>query len=261
MKKFISFLLILALVPALSLPALAASPSWDAYIEYAADAITAQEEPDFLEMALGTLYTESNEADPDGWPFDMFVGRGLFESYDVFLDTIYVEDTASGEASDEASGEIEYEVTFQDFGAYVSYIRKYLTEYSDPKLDEAGKEMALGELDTVDVGSDVTAFPFDMYINEFGAMTYNQFMAAQAAAASVEPETKEDFDAYVQYIRDYMAAYNGEGAREGFDDASRQSAVAELDNVSFGDSANGFPFVMFVNEFGVLSYEEFIAAN
>ncbi len=259
MKKLVSVFIALVLVLTMSLPTLADSASWDAYIEYAADAITAQEEPDFLEMALDTLYNESNEADPDGWPFEMFVGRGLFESYAIFLDSIYVEEAASGEASDEASGEVSYEVTNDTFGSYVSYIRKYLTEYSDPKLDEGGREMALGELDTVDVGSDVTAFPFEMYVNEFGAMTFQEFMAEQANAASVEPETEAEFNAYVDYIRDYMESYDGSGTGEGFDEASRQMALAELDNVAFGSSANGFPFVMFVNEFGALSYEEFLA--
>lgn len=266
MKKLFSILsLILVLTLALTLPALATgSESWDAYIAYAEGVIRTDEEPDFVDMALNTLLTESSESDPDGWPFDMFVGRGLFVSYDEFLDTIYVPETASdepsGEASDESSAE-PVEVTNETFGSYVAYLRKYMEEYSDPKLDDAGKQMALGELDTVDVGSDVYAFPFDMFVNEFAAMTFDEFILSKNTTASVEPETEADFNAYVQYVRDYMADYSGEGAKEGFDEAGKEMALAELDNVAFGSSVNGFPFEMFVNEFGVASYEEFLAAN
>ena len=338
MKKLIcAFSLVLIFVLMLSLPTLAAgSESWDAYIAYAEQVIREKEEADFVDMALSTLLTESNEADPDGWPFDMFVAnRGLFVSYNEFMDTIYVPETASAEpaevtaegfdayvaylrsymeaysdpkiddagkqmalgeldtvafgddvtafpfemfvnefaamtydefmatqttASGEASAE-PVEVTNETFGSYVSYLRKYMEEYSDPKIDDAGKQMALGELDTVDVGSDVYAFPFDMFVNEFAAMTFDEFILSKNTAASVEPETEADFNAYVQYIRDYMTTYNGEGAKEGFDEAGKQMALGELDNVAFGSSVNGFPFEMFVNEFGVATYEEFLAAK
>lgn len=266
MKKLIStFSLVLVFVLMLSLPTLAAgSDSWVAYIAYAEQVIRANEEPDFVDMALNTLLTESSEADPDGWPFDMFVGRGLFVSYDVFLETMFVPNEASGEASGETSEEASaepVEVTNETFGSYVSYLRKYMEEYSDPKIDDAGKQMALAELDTVDVGSDVYAFPFDMFVNEFAAMTFDEFILSKNSAASVEPETEADFNAYVQYVRDYMATYNGEGAKEGFDEAGKEMALAELDNVAFGSSVNGFPFEMFVNEFGVATYEEFLATK
>ena len=63
---------------------------WGMYLDYAADAIRASEEPEMVDMALDTLYNESNEKDPDGWPFDMFVGsRGLFLSYADYLSTVY----------------------------------------------------------------------------------------------------------------------------------------------------------------------------
>ena len=333
MKKLLSLcalLLILSLM--LTVPALAAgSDSWEAYIAYAEQIIRENEEPDFVDMALNTLLTESNESDPDGWPFDMFVGRGLFVSYSEFMDTIYVtETTASAEPADVtndgfgsyvaylrsymeaysdpkidnagkqmALGELDtvdvgsdvyafpfdmfvnefaamtydefiatqsastdpVEVTNDTFGSYVSYLRKYMEEYSDPKIDDAGKQMALGELDTVDVGSDVYAFPFDMFVNEFGALPFDEYILSKNNAASVEPETKEDFNAYVQYVRDYMETYNGEGTGEGFDEASKTMALDELNNVSYGDSVNSFPFEMFINEFGVASYEEFLAAK
>ena len=63
---------------------------WGMYLDYAADQIRASEEPYFVDMALETLYNESNEKDPNGWPFDMFVGsRGLFLSYEDYLSTVY----------------------------------------------------------------------------------------------------------------------------------------------------------------------------
>lgn len=263
MKKVLSLLCLLVVLSlALTLPALAAgSDSWQAYLDYAADVIRSDEEESFVDMALNTLLTESNEDDPDGWPFDMFVGRGLFVSYDEFLNSIYEEpasDEPSGEASGEASEET-FEVTNDTFGSYVSYLRKFMEEYSDPKLDEGGREMALAELDTVDVGSDVYGFPFEMFVNEFGALTFDEFMKAKNDTASAEPENEAEFNAYVQYVRDYMDGYNGEGAKEGFDEAGKEMALAELDNVQFGsNSVNSFPFEMFVNEFGVASYEEFL---
>ena len=167
---------------------------------------------------------------------------------------------ASGEPSAEASGEASVEVTNEGFGSYVSYLRQYIADCDDPQFDEGAKEMALGELDTVEIGADVYAFPFDMFVEIWGAMPYDEFMTSQAEG-SAEPETQEAFDAYVAYVRDYMENYNGEGTKEGFDEASKAMALAELDNVAFGSSVNGFPFVMYVNEFGVLSYADFIASN
>lgn len=288
-KRLFLPIFILILTFAFALPALAAgSDSWQAYLDYAADVIRADEEEGFVDMALNTLLTESNEADPDGWPFEMFVGRGLFVSYDEFLATIYTPDASddpsgeasnepsgeasgepstepSGEASDEPSGEASdapIEVTNDRFGSYVSYLRKYMEEYNDPKLDEGGKQMALSELDSVDVGSDVYGFPFEMFVSQFDAMTFDEFIRSKNDAASSEPQTQEEFDAYVQYVRDYMDSYTGEGAKEGFDEAGKTMALAELDNVRFGaSSVNSFPFEMFVNEFGVASYDDFLAAK
>ena len=63
---------------------------WGMYLDYAADRIRASGEPDLVDQALDILYGESNERDPDGWPFDMFVGdRGLFLSYADYLSTVY----------------------------------------------------------------------------------------------------------------------------------------------------------------------------
>lgn len=159
-----------------------------------------------------------------------------------------------------ASGEASVEVTNEGFGSYVSYLRAYIADCDDPQFDDGAKDMALGELDTVEIGADVYAFPFDMFVEIWGAQTYDEFMTSQAEG-SAEPQTREAFDAYVAYVRAYMEDYDGEGAKEGFDEDSKAMALAELDNVAFGDSVNGFPFVMFVNEFGVLPYADFIAAS
>ena len=167
---------------------------------------------------------------------------------------------ASAEPAGEASGETSVEVTNEGFGSYVSYLRKYIAECDDPQFDDGAKDMALADLDAVEIGADVHAFPFDMFVEIWGAMSYEEFMTSQAEG-SAEPETQEAFDAYVAYVRDYMENYNGEGTKEGFDEASKAMALAELDNVAFGSSVNGFPFVMYVNEFGVLSYADFIAAS
>ena len=63
---------------------------WGMYLDYAADAIRASGEPDFVEAALETLYHDSNEKDPNGQPFDEFVERlHLFLSYEDYLNTVY----------------------------------------------------------------------------------------------------------------------------------------------------------------------------
>ena len=69
------------------------------------------------------------------------------------------------------------------------------------------------------------------------------------------------FDAYVQYLRDFMVAYTGEGDGSGFDDGARTMALGELDTVAYGDDVNAFPFEMYVNEFGALTYEAWVAAR
>ena len=72
---------------------------WGMYLDYAADVIRASEEPASVEMSLDMLYNQSNERDPNGWPFSLFVGnRGLFLSYEDYLSTVYA-GAPSGEAS------------------------------------------------------------------------------------------------------------------------------------------------------------------
>ena len=163
-------------------------------------------------------------------------------------------------ASGEPSEEVRIEVTNEGFGSYVSYLRKFMETYESPEFDEGARSMALSELDSVGVGSDVYAFPFEMYVNAFGAMTYDEYMTSQQQGeGSAEPQTPEEFAAYVEYIRDYMKDYNGEGTGGGFDDAARDMALGELDSVGFGNNVYAFPFEMFVNEFGGATYAEFIA--
>ncbi len=279
MKKLISAMsVVLAFVLVLSLSVFAAGESqapsgevsaeavavtnegFGSYVAYLRSYMEAYSDPKLddagKQMALGELDTVDVGSDVYSFPFDMFVNEFAAMTYDEFI----ASQSASGEASAGASGD-PFEVTNENFGSYVSYLRKYMEAYSDPKLDDAGKQMALGELDSVDVGTNVYGFPFEMFVNEFGAMTFDQFILARNSAASVEPETEEDFNAYVQYVRDYMTGYNGEGAKEGFNEDAKQMALGELDNVAFGSSVNGFPFEMFVNEFGVATYEEFLAAK
>ena len=50
----------------------------------------------------------------------------------------------------------------------------------DGTFDEGARAMAIGELDGVGFGADVTAFPFEMYVTQFGAMDYAAFAAANA---------------------------------------------------------------------------------
>ena len=84
MKKLLSLLsLTLILCLALSLPVLAAnSESWDAYIAYAEQVIRENEEPDFVDMALGDLYAATEtQANAEEFPFEMFIGAHGAMSY------------------------------------------------------------------------------------------------------------------------------------------------------------------------------------
>lgn len=69
------------------------------------------------------------------------------------------------------------------FEGYVQYLRDYMTSYDGVGdgngFDDNARAMALGELDTVGFGSDVNAFPFEMFVSQFGADTYDAWVAAQ----------------------------------------------------------------------------------
>lgn len=105
------------------------------------------------------------------------------------------EPAASGEPSGEpaAFGEPSGEpanaavpASEEEFEAYVSYIREYMTGYDgvgDGTFDESARMMALGELDSVSFGADINAFPFEMYVSQFGAKDYAGFVAGKNRSA------------------------------------------------------------------------------
>ena len=99
-----------------------------------------------------------------------------------------------------ASGEVIVEVTNEGFGSYVAYLRQYIADCDDPQFDDGAKEMAQGELDTVEIGADIHAFPFDMFVEIWGAQTYEEFMTSWQDAASREPQSEEEFNAYKRYL-------------------------------------------------------------
>ncbi len=102
--------------------------------------------------------------------------------------------------------------------------------------------------------------------NEDGTFTVTPADEAPAApAASVEaaPAASEAdlFNAYVQYLRDYMESYTGEGDGSGFDEGAKTMALGELDTVAYGDDVNAFPIEMFVTQFGADHYDVWVAAQ
>lgn len=176
--------------------------------------------------------------------------------------------------------------TAEEHDAYEAYLAEYMNAYTgvgDGTFDDSARLMALGELDGVSFGSDVNAFPFEMFVTQFGAMDFAAYIAsvapAVAAAAdesvpatdgtenrsnvltsAVQPATVEEHDAYEAYLMEYMNAYTGVGDGT-FDDGARLMALGELDGVSFGSDVNAFPFEMFVTQFGAMDYATFTANN
>ena len=75
-------------------------------------------------------------------------------------------------------------------------------------------------------------------------------------SGTAQPATKEDYDAYVAYITEYMTNYDGVGDGT-FDDGARSMALGELGSVSFGADVNAFPFEMYVTVFGAMDYASF----
>ena len=68
----------------------------------------------------------------------------------------------------------------EEYDAYEAYLREYMTNYAgmgDGTFDEGARSMALGELDGVGFGADVTQFPFEMYITQFGALSFAEWIA------------------------------------------------------------------------------------
>ncbi len=74
--------------------------------------------------------------------------------------------------------------TQEEYDAYVAYVTEYMTNYDglgDGTFDESARAMALGELAGVGFGADVNAFPFEMYVTQFGADDYATFASSQAS--------------------------------------------------------------------------------
>ena len=72
--------------------------------------------------------------------------------------------------------------TEEEYEAYEAYLRDYMTNYSgvgDGTFDDGARSMALGELDGVGFGADVNAFPFEMYVTQFGAMDFASWAASR----------------------------------------------------------------------------------
>ena len=176
--------------------------------------------------------------------------------------------------------------TAEEHDAYEAYLVEYMNAYTgvgDGTFDDGAKAMALGELDGVSFGSDVNAFPFEMFVSQFGAMDYASFAASLVPAAeavteeavpatdgtenqsnvlssAAQPATAEEYDAYEAYLVAYMNAYTGVGDGT-FDDGAKAMALGELDGVSFGSDVNAFPFEMFVSQFGAMDYASFAASR
>jgi hypothetical protein len=87
--------------------------------------------------------------------------------------------------------------------------------------------------------------------------TENQQNVLESTAV---PETEEQFDAYKEYLVQFMNDYTGLGDGT-FDDGARDMALSELSGVSFGADVNAFPFEMFVSQFGALDYGGFLQAG
>ncbi len=83
---------------------------------------------------------------------------------------------------------------------------------------------------------------------------------ASAEPAKAAMTDEEAFNAYIQYLVDFMTAYDGVGDGS-FDDSARMMAIGELDTVAYGDDVNAFPIEMFVNAFGAQHYDVWYAEN
>ncbi len=85
--------------------------------------------------------------------------------------------------------------------------------------------------------------------------------AEPAAPAAAGMSEEEAFYAYIDYLREYMTNYTGEGDGSGFDDSARTMAIGELDTVAYGDDVNAFPIEMFVTQFQADHYDVWYAEN
>ncbi len=70
--------------------------------------------------------------------------------------------------------------TAEEYDGYEAYLREFMTAYDgvgDGTFDDGARSMALGELDSVSFGADVNAFPFEMYVTQFGALSFAEWSA------------------------------------------------------------------------------------
>ena len=139
-----------------------------------------------------------------------------------------------------------------------AYVRDYMENYNGEGtkegFDEASKAMALAELDNVAFGSSVNGFPFVMYVNEFGVLSYAEFIASQKA----EPQTQEEYDAYVNFLKEYIRTVDLASVNPDFVEDGRDMCINELDGCGFGSDVYAFPFEMIINELKAPTFDEFV---
>lgn len=147
--------------------------------------------------------------------------------------------------------------TAEEFAAYVAYCEEYVTNYTgsgDGTFDDGARAMALGELSAVAFGADVNAFPFEMYVTQFGAMDYATFAASAATAAPAAGDTSEA--AYQAYLTAFVMS-----CEDILSSGAEQEFIALIEA---GDYVS-FPVEMLFDAqwFGeaAMTYDEFVAAG
>ena len=171
------------------------------------------------------------------------------------------EPAASEEAaSAEPAAAVEPASYTADWAGYQAYCCDCLASSTNEEV----AQMAIAEISAMaeaDYSDEID--PFAMLISFGDFVSYSDFLAAAGGAgeaAAAEMSDKDLFEAYVQYLRDYMDAYDGEGDGSGFDESAKTMALGELDTVAYGDDVNEFPFEMFVSQFGADDYATWSAA-
>ncbi|MCD8322006.1 MAG: hypothetical protein LUC89_03875 [Oscillospiraceae bacterium] len=144
--------------------------------------------------------------------------------------------------------------TEEEFEAYKEYLTEYMTNYSGEGdgtgFDDSARSMALSELTSVGFGADVYAFPFEMYVTQFGAMDYASFAAGgDDTAAEAADGSASDLEAYKDYLREQLAA-------DGGPDEFKAEMNAQIDSAETTDSENFATLI----EFGIaVSYDNWAA--
>ena len=177
-------------------------------------------------------------------------------------DDVPADDGTAGQGNT-VSGVTQKAPTEQLYNDYVQYLRDYmngLTDFSglgDGGMDAGAVSFALSELDNQKYATaDLSAFPFEMYVTQFGALTYDAWAAPAAPAADSASE-----DAYKAYLKAFVASC-----------ADIQSAgnAAEFNAAIEAGTYDAFPCVMLFELspdgapwFGetAMTYAEFTAAG